>query len=68
MGGQRLGGDGAAIGDRELGVRARVAQPIAAGNDRFGETASSSLRELGPAVTMCLFWLLRKFDSSPKIH
>ena len=37
MGGQRLGGDGAAIGDRELGVRARVAQPIAAGNDRFGE-------------------------------
>ncbi len=37
MGGECFGGDRAAIGDRQLGVRAGLAQPIGATDDRLGK-------------------------------
>ena len=39
--GERLGRDRAAIGDRQLGARRGLAQPVAAGDDRLGERPAS---------------------------
>ena len=44
MGSEHLGRDGTAIGHRELGIRRRLGEPIAAGNIAAVRSGSTFLR------------------------